>query len=301
MPFINDFRPSTFDQVVGHDNEIKVLKRKLSNNNHPHSYLLCGGSGLGKTTIGRIIANTILAEIIEFDAGKITGVDSIRELLDSVKYMGIGKYKNKCFIIDECHMLSKSSWNALLKTIEEPPKHVYFVFCTTEINKIPKTIQTRCLDIKLTPVNSNEIYDLLKSTKVVIDDKYINLISKNCDGSPRNALSLLEKAVELDDVKDFKQIVSNSDEDGISENVLSICRMLAKNEINNKVLIQNFKNITDYEGARIQIFNYLTSVVMNQPKVSFLFERLSCFGEPIKMQQTSKGELLLKILTAIEE
>lgn len=297
MSFINDYRPTIFDEVVGHDQVTKILKRKLNIKNHPHSYLFSGSSGIGKTTSARIIGNKVNAKIIEFDAGKITGVDSIRELLEEIKYRNIDKSKiNKCFIVDECHMLSKSSWNALLKAVEEPPEHVYFIFCTTELNKVPKTIQTRCLSFQLKPIKNDDIIDLLKSIDVDIDEKYLNLIAKNSDGSPRKALSLLEKAVEMDDLTEFKKSIG--DADNLQENVLNICRELVKSKPLKSVLVNNIKELNSFEGARIQIFNYLTAVFLNDKDQ--LFDRLICFEEPIKSETTGKGELTIKIFTAIE-
>jgi DNA polymerase III gamma/tau subunit len=296
MSFITDFRPTSLKDVVGRDEIVKILTNKLKQSKHPHSYLFFGGSGLGKTTFARIIGHTLNSKIIEFDAGCITGVDSIRDLLEETKYKNVGSKSNKCIIIDECHKLSEAAQNALLKTVEEPPSHVYFVFCTTELKKVLNTIQTRCLQFQLRPLEPDQIFTILKG-KVDADDKFLYFISKNCDGSPRTALNLLEKAVEIKDFNKFKEVVKEGIVEEIPLYVLNICKELIKSKPSEVVCINNLKEIKGYEGARIQIFNYLTAVCING-KYNLL-DRLSCFADEVKSETTGKGELLIKILTAI--
>jgi DNA polymerase III subunit gamma/tau len=296
MSFITDFRPASFKDVVGRDEIVKILTNKLKQSKHPHSYLFFGGSGLGKTTFARIIGHLTNSKIIEFDAGSMTGVDSIRDLLEETKYKNVGSKSNKCIIIDECHKLSEAAQNALLKTVEEPPSHAYFVFCTTELKKVLKTIQSRCLTFELKSLNSNEIFDILKN-RTDLDDNFLSLISDNSEGSPRNALNLLEKAVEIRDFNKFKEIIKEGITEDIPSPVLNICKELIKSKPSEVVCINNLKEIKGYEGVRIQIFNYLTAVCMNG-KYNLL-DRLSCFADEVKSETTGKGELLIKILIAI--
>lgn len=296
MSLMTDYRPTNFDEIVGHESIKKILKNKLSNSNHPHCYLFSGESGLGKTTFARVIANVVNATSIEFDAGNLTGVDEIRNLIKESSIVNITGKTKKCFIIDECHMLSKSSWNSLLKTIEEPSKFTYFIFCTTELNKVPAAIKNqRCITLKLNPLSYDNIYELLKNVKIDIDNKYIELIAKNCGGSPRKALNMLETAMEVSDIKEFSKIVKDGIDENLPEPVLNICKELCKSNIKEKLLIDNLKEIKNYEGARIQIFNYLTSVCMNNTN---LLERLICFSDSIVSNTTGKGELLIKLLMA---
>ena len=298
MSLMTDYRPKYFKEVIGHEEVVKVLESKLNKPDHARVYLLSGGSGLGKTTLARIIGNTVNAQIVEFDAGNLTGVDEVRNLIKQANLPNIAGRKNKMFIIDECHMLSKSAWNSLLKTIEEPPKNTYFVFCTTELNKVPNTIKTRCLDFVLKPLSSSYIYDVLKGINVIkIDDEVLKLISRNAEGSPRAALSLLEKAIEIKDIKSFKKELKDIDNIDMDNIVLEICRELIKLEPNLSNIINNLKDYKNsYEGMRIQIFNYLTSVTLNKPDNAI---KLLCFSEPVKNETTGKGEMLLKIIEAV--
>ena len=297
MSLMTKHRPQEFAEVIGHKSTKDILKSKLSKEEHPHCYLFAGESGLGKTTFARIIAKSVDAEAIEFDAGNLTGVDSIRDLISESSTVSImsGKAK-KCFIIDECHMLSKSSWNALLKTIEEPGKYTYFVFCTTELNKVPAAIKNqRCVTLKLNPLTYDDMIVLLENISD-LDTRFIDFIAQNAEGSPRKALNMLESAIEMEtDFNGFKKSVNDGMYDNIEEHALAIARELCQATVNKKVLIDNLKEIKNFEGARIQIFNYLTSVCMKNDK---LYERLICFSDPIVSNSTGKGELLIKLLMA---
>ena len=174
------YRPQKFEDLVGQDSLVQILKGAITNDRLAHAYVLTGVRGVGKTTTARLIAMSINCQkrstnncepcgdcdsckstgvdsnldVIEMDAASNTGVDDIREIIDNVKYKPIiGKYK--IFIIDEVHMLSKSAFNALLKTLEEPPEHVKFIFATTEVKKIPITVLSRCQRFDLLRIENN--------------------------------------------------------------------------------------------------------------------------------------------------
>ena len=213
------YRPQNFDDVVGQDHIIKALRNQVINNKVAHAYLFCGSRGTGKTTTARIFAKAINClnpvngspcgkcevckalshgeqfDIIEIDAASNNGVDDARALRESVRFLPvIGK--KKVFIIDEVHMLSTSAFNALLKTIEEPPEHVVFILGTTEIQKIPSTILSRLMrfDFHLLAVSEIEqiIKKILDNDKVVFENDAVNMVARASEGSVRDALSVLD-------------------------------------------------------------------------------------------------------------
>ena len=218
------YRPQTFSDLIGQDTIVQILTNAINSNRVAHAYLLTGVRGVGKTTTARLIAmslncqnkktdicepcgkcdscNTITndhnLDVIEMDAASKTGVDDVREIIDNVKYKPVNS-TFKIFIIDEVHMLSKNAFNALLKTLEEPPNHVKFIFATTEVKKIPVTILSRCQRFDLHRIENKELTNFLdkicKLENVKIDQEAIALIVRAADGSVRDSLSLLDQAV----------------------------------------------------------------------------------------------------------
>jgi len=216
------FRPETFDGVLGQEHIVKILKNQINTKTTSHAYLFCGTRGTGKTSIARILAKAMncLAEegqrpcgtcancvsikdgtfldVIEIDAASNNGVDNIRELRESVKYPpAVGRCK--IYIIDEVHMLSTGAFNALLKTLEEPPENVMFILATTEVQKLPATILSRCLrlDFKRVPekILRRGMRDICGRLGVKISEAALGLIAANADGSVRDALSLLDQCI----------------------------------------------------------------------------------------------------------
>lgn len=201
MSLATKYRPKTFDDVCGQNIIKKILKQQLATHQLSNCYLFSGNTGCGKTTLARIFAheiNNYACEPIEIDAASNNGVDNIRQLIDDsyVRNM-VGTYK--VVILDEVHMLTIQSWNALLKIVEEPPEYTIFIFCTTDAQKIPETILNRALRFNL---NKISISDISNRLKYICEQEhcinYINtceLIAKQSDGKLRNAISLLEKCI----------------------------------------------------------------------------------------------------------
>ena len=215
------YRPTNFDEVVGQTHIIQTLKNAIVQNRIAHAYLFCGPRGTGKTSIAKIFAKTLNCtnsqdapcgvcenckmaangshpDIIEIDAASNNGVDEVRNLIDKVKYAPMqGKYK--IYIIDEVHMMTSGAFNALLKTIEEPPAHVIFIFATTEPNKVLPTIISRCQRFDFNKVSMHDIKYRLsvvcKNEGIEIDENGLTLIAQLADGGMRDALSILDQCV----------------------------------------------------------------------------------------------------------
>ena len=216
------WRPKSFSTLVGQESTVQALSNALNQNRLHHAYLFNGTRGVGKTTIARILAKSLNCEkgvssepceqcstclaidagryvdLIEVDAASNTGVDNVRELLENAQYApSAGPYK--IYIIDEVHMLSKSAFNAMLKTLEEPPEHVKFILATTEPKKVPITILSRCLQFNLKQMTVENIVShlklILEKEQISIDDGALLMIAKAAKGSMRDALSVLDQAI----------------------------------------------------------------------------------------------------------
>ena len=284
------YRPILFEDLIGQDVVSETISNAIKENKVPNAYLFTGIRGIGKTTTARLVAkalnctngfknlckeklcencesisNSNHIDVLEMDAASKTGVDDVRELIEFSRYgPSIAKYK--IFIIDEVHMLSKQAFNALLKTLEEPPQYqsggsLKFIFATTEIKKIPITVVSRCQRFDLTRVKSEELFAFIKNVKEKekgkISDDVIRLIVKISEGSVRDALSLLDKAIisnakdsELD-LKDAQKIFGYFDKsklisllayifEGDEKNVLNVYRSIYDQGIEPKVFLNDF-------------------------------------------------------------
>ena len=226
------YRPQTFDQLIGQEVVSETITNSIKLNKVPNAYLFTGIRGVGKTTIARIVAKSLNClngienictdnlcescesitnsrhiDVLEQDAASKTSVDDVRDLIEFSRY-GPTSAKYKIFIIDEVHMLSKQAFNALLKTLEEPPEYLKFIFATTEIKKIPITVVSRCQRFDLSRIKSTELFEFLKKIKDKekgkVSDEALKLIVKISEGSVRDALSLLDRALlSLDDDKEL--------------------------------------------------------------------------------------------------
>ena len=238
------YRPTNFDEVVGQTHIIQTLKNAIVQNRIAHAYLFCGPRGTGKTSIAKIFAKTLNCtnsqdapcgvcenckmaangshpDIIEIDAASNNGVDEVRNLIDKVKYAPMqGKYK--IYIIDEVHMMTSGAFNALLKTIEEPPAHVIFIFATTEPNKVLPTIISRCQRFDFNKVSMHDIKYrssvVCKNEGIEIDENGLTLIAQLADGGMRDALSILDQCVaygsshiDVNDIRKIYGVVTSED------------------------------------------------------------------------------------------
>lgn len=235
------YRPRNFDELIGQEALVRTLKNAIESGRIAHAFMLTGVRGVGKTTTARIIAKALNykgsdgksgpttgptddcrlcqaitedrhPDVIEMDAASHTGVDNMREILDGVRYAPT-EARYKIYVIDEVHMLSKSAFNALLKTLEEPPPHVKFIFATTEVRRVPLTVLSRCQRFDLrrvdVPTLQEHFLNILKKEDVKSDKNAIELIARAADGSVRDGLSLLDQAIALAGEKITSQQVSD--------------------------------------------------------------------------------------------
>lgn len=323
------WRPGTFDEVCGQEHITTVLKNQVIGGSVSHAYLFCGTHGTGKTTCAKILAKAVnclhpengspcgrceaclsidngtATDVLEIDAASNNGVDSIRAIRDEVVYPP-SSLRKRVYIIDEVHMLTDSADNALLKTLEEPPEYVLFVLATTELQKIPATILSRCQRFEFrridTDVISERVREVCESEKIDIDDESVGLISRLANGAMRDALSLLESCAAASDTgrieyaKTEKQLgVSNNDE------VLSLLEYAAEGDTANAmgVLERLYKASRDLASLVDQL-TYLTRdllVLQSLPGIGLdrlgssfcfskaMFESLKTLAERVTKEQ----------------
>ena len=274
------YRPQTFDDLIGQDVVAETIINSIKANKVPNAYLFTGIRGIGKTTIARIVAKSLNCsnglenkckvkcdncdaitnsnhiDVLEMDAASKTGVDDVRDLIEFSRY-GPTSSTYKIFIIDEVHMLSKQAFNALLKTLEEPPEYLKFIFATTEIKKIPITVVSRCQRFDLSRIKSSELFKFIKiikeKEKGKVSDDALKLIVKISEGSVRDALSLLDRgmlALDNDrelDLTEAQKIFGYFDK----SQLIDIFKLVLEGE--EKKVIDAYKKIYD-QGIEPKVF-----------------------------------------------
>ena len=318
------WRPQTFEEVVGQAHITTTLKNAILNNRIAHAYLFAGPRGVGKTTTARILAkvlnclnpkngepcnecemcqsfaNSQTLDIIEIDGASNRRIEEIRTLRESVKYAPTkGNYK--VYIIDEVHMLTTESFNALLKTLEEPPEHTVFIFATTDVHKVPLTIVSRCQRFDFRRIEMAAMKKLLKeiadAEKISIDDMALTIIAKKADGALRDAQSLFDQVISFSgenvDSNDLAKMLNLIDEEiyfTISDSIL-IKNFSSAFDVTQKIY-ENGWNFIDFMNGLIEHFRNITTVIIT--KKSDLIEEADFYKKKYLeyLNKFSEGDLL---------
>ena len=340
------YRPQTFDDVIGQQVIIKTLKNSIINNKISHAYLFTGPRGCGKTTIAKILAQTIncqnlqgseqcgecvfctqlkekkAIDIIEIDAASNNGVDEIREINNKVNLVpAVGKYK--VYIIDEVHMLTIGAFNALLKTLEEPPSHVVFILATTEPHKIPVTILSRCQRYDFKKISEKEIANRIKyiveQEQIEIDETAIFEISRLGDGSLRDAISILDQVnayadnkITIQDIHDVNGTLPQIEINSLIQNIIKHNANEVFNQLDSYItsgkniskildeIILYFRNILIFKNANEYFKNNNIDNIYSEIANEISNEKLDKFIEILldtvyKIKKTNNTKLLVEI------
>jgi DNA polymerase III gamma/tau subunit len=259
-------RPKTFKEVIGQAAAVKSLVGVL-NRDGAHTFLFCGPSGVGKTTLARIAARYLHCEdqdINEVNGATHTGIDAMRELQLTSQYQPFGKSETRVMLIDECHQLSKAAWTSMLKATEEPPQHVYWFFCTTEPTKVPVAIKTRSHVITLKLVPDKELgvlYDKVCAAESIdLPGDIGDMVIREAKGSPRQMLVNLEACRDATSKKEAAELLRTALE---SDATIELCRYLANGGTWGKgiVILEKLKG-ENPEGVRIIVSNYFAAAAM---------------------------------------
>ena len=313
------WRPKSFSEMAGQEHVLKALINALDNDRLHHAYLFTGTRGVGKTTLGRIMAKCLNCEVgvssspcgkcqscleidsgrfidlIEVDAASRTGVDDMRDLTDNVQYSP-SRGRFKVYLIDEVHMLTKNSWAALLKTLEEPPPHVKFLFATTDPDKVPITVLSRCLQFNLKNLSAQRITEHLKfvlgEEKTVFDEAGLWALAQAADGSMRDALSLADQAIghgggSISEV-DVISMLGSIDR----QFVIEICRAMASNSGDDllKTVDRMSEQSPDYEVALSEILSVWHQVAILQTVPEALDNNTRSFNDLMDLSKVVSVE-----------
>jgi DNA polymerase-3 subunit gamma/tau len=296
------YRPSTFEAVAGQSVTTKILNKVLEKQTFKNAYLFAGPSGCGKTTCARIFANAInggVGEPVEIDGASNNGVDQVRAIVESANQRSlVGTYK--IYIIDECHMITSAGWNAFLKGLEEAPEYTIFIFCTTEPNKIPVTIQNRMQRFNIAKITSQEIKDRL--LYVCQQEGFTNyedtceLISKLCDGCMREALTMLDQCADLSNdlsLENTKVVLGEAPFERMLK--LTNC-LIGHNEQFTLVAIETLAQ----EGKDLkQFINEYLSFTLELTKY-ILFQNISATNIPAYLENSADPMISVKSTTSFE-
>ena len=291
------YRPKDFNQVVGQDVIVKTLKNSIKNGKVSHAYMFFGPRGVGKTSIAKIFARTIncnnqdgnicnncnacisssnkeCLDIIEIDAASNNGVDEIRELRDKVSLVP-SELKYKIYIIDEVHMLTIQAFNALLKTLEEPPSHVIFILATTDPQKVPETIVSRCQCFSFNRISNNDIVLNLKkicdAENIDVSDDVLFKISEFSNGGMRDSIGMLDKLyaysddkITMEDFIKLNRIVSNED-------IFNLIQFIDNNQIDEVVNL-----INEWDSNGINIIQIMDSILEFLKNIILIIDNILC-------------------------
>lgn len=295
-------RPKSFEEVVGQDAVIKSLENILGES-PPHAFLFTGPSGVGKTTLARILANRLGCEernVMEIDAATHSGIDDMRAVVSMMQYQAFGESSVRAVIVDECHALSKQTWQALLKALEEPPAHAYWCLCTTESDKVPKTILTRCHRYDLKPLRSNLLEEYLEvvrdAEELKVGGDVLAYVADRAEGSVRQALVYLSAVRGCSNRKEAHELLAQAMD---SPELIDLARRLCDGKgLTWQFACEVLKGMGHPpESARLVIVNYISQVLLgtnDERRATRLLGVLDAFAEPYR-QGEKNAPLLLSI------
>ena len=286
MNLYQKYRPNDFSEMYGNEGTIESIKSTIEKKDRPHVFLFTGASGCGKTTAARICAkklNAINSAVVEVNSSNNRGIDTARQIIEQMKGLPF-EGDSTVFILDELHQTSKDFQNALLKSLEDTPNHVYFFMCTTDPQKLITAFKNRCTIFNFKPLEEKEIYRLLvkinREEEAGVDKEVIELISENCEGSPRKAIVIFEKLIGVEKEKAKKLVREEGIGEESSVEAIELCRaLIGKSDWGDIAgIIKTVKE--EPEKIRRMVLGYMNSVLLGGKMNRKAALALEFFSEP---------------------
>lgn len=282
---ITKWRPNQWEEVIGQNAAVDALEGSLMSGK-AQAFILSGPPGTGKTTLARIAARQVEAELLEIEAAKYNTVEDARWIVEQIRYKPFGKLASRAVVMDEAHRLSKQAWDILKKPVEEPPANVFWFFCTTELAKIDPAIRTRCVQLNLKPVEDDLLFDLIdqicKAEKFVVKDDIIELIVGESGGSPRQAISNLALVHTIKSKEEVRKALKAASLE--TKGIIDLCRFLVRpgRWTDAMKLVEVLKD-EHPESVRIVVNHYFSKVAAgakNDNQAKDALHVIDCFATP---------------------
>jgi len=287
-PIITRYRPDAFTDLIGHATQIAALQRVIASSSTPHAYLFTGPSGTGKTTLARIVGTELKADVHEIDARLTTAWDAMRDLVEFSQHQAFTASGIRLIIIDECHTLSKPAWQAILKLLEDPPEHLFIALCTTEDDKVPDTVRTRCFSTRLQPVPQQEISEYLSIIAEMEEwtpsQEIVDLAAEASNGSPRMALTILQGIHNAPSREEAARIIRLLEP---TDDLIVMLRHLLDGKRSWKIVSDCLKKLDglNFDEVSVQAGRYLTAALLrteDDKKAIAIWQMLDALVFPVE-------------------